>query len=109
MKCKYRQGSKECNLPALKNSKDPIGFYKKFERSEKELTKKIVKAKEILSKVRVDDDLLRFLTKTVVEMGIKTNRAEISTIKTAKTIAALDGRKNVSLEDIKKGVWGSYA
>jgi len=52
----------------------------------------------------IDDDLLKLLAETVVKLGIKTNRAEIATVKTAKAIAALDGRGKVSLEDLEKAM-----
>ncbi len=68
------------------------------------MTEKIVKARELLPKVEIDDELLELLAKTVIEMGIKINRAEIATVKTAKAIAALNGRKNVTLEDLEKAM-----
>ncbi|AEC51455.1 Magnesium chelatase, ChlI subunit [Pyrococcus sp. NA2] len=83
---------------------DPISFYKKYEREEKKLTERIVKAREILPKVEISDDLLKLLAETVVNLGIKTNRAEIVTIKTAKAIAALNGKRRVSLEDLEKAM-----
>ncbi len=83
---------------------DPIGFYKKFENKEKELTKKIIKARNILPEVEINGDLLKLLAETVVKLGIKTNRAEIATIKTAKAIAALNGRRRVTLDDLEKAM-----
>ncbi len=83
---------------------DPIGFYKKFESKEKELTEKIVKAKEILPKVEISEDLIKLLAETVIKLGIKTNRAEIATIRTAKAIAALNGRRRVTLDDLEKAM-----
>ncbi|MBC7096009.1 VWA domain-containing protein [Thermococcus sp.] len=83
---------------------DPISFYKKFESEEKKLTEKIAKARELLPKVEISDDLLKLLAETVVNLGIKTNRAEITTIKTAKAIAALNGRRKVSLEDLERAM-----
>ena len=83
---------------------DPIAFRKKFEKEQKKLRERIEKAREIINKVEMDDDLLKLLVKTIVEMGIKTHRAEIVTVRTAKAIAALDGRKKVSFEDLKKAM-----
>jgi len=84
--------------------RDPIGFYNEYEDEERRLTKKIVKARELLPKVEVGEDLLKLLAETVINLGIKTNRAEITTIKTAKAIAALNGRRKVSLEDLEKAM-----
>ncbi len=83
---------------------DPLKFYKKFESKERELTQKIMNARKLLPKVEIGDELMKLLTETVIELGIKTNRAEIATIKTAKAIAALSGRKRVSLEDLEKAM-----
>jgi len=83
---------------------DPIAFRKKFEKEQKKLRERIEKAREIVGKAEMDDDLLKLLVKTIVEMGIKTHRAEIVTVKTAKAIAALDGRRKVSFEDLKKAM-----
>lgn len=83
---------------------DPISFYKKFEGKERELTERIVEARRILPNVKVSDDLLKLLAETVINLGIKTNRAEITTIKTAKSIAALNRRRKVSLEDLEKAM-----
>ena len=87
-----------------KFNEDPISFYRKYESEEKNLTEKIIKARELLSKVEVGDDLLKLLAETVINLGIKTNRAEITTIKTAKAIAALNGRRRASLEDLEKAM-----
>ncbi len=83
---------------------DPIGFYKKYEAAQKELQEKIIKAREILPEVTISEDLLELLAKTVAEMGIRTCRAEIVTVRAAKAIAALDGRRKVTLEDLKKAM-----
>ena len=83
---------------------DPVAFRKKFEKEQRKLRERIEKAREIINKVEMDDDLLKLLVKTIVEMGIKTHRAEIVTVRTAKAIAALDGRRKVSFEDLKKAM-----
>lgn len=83
---------------------DPIAFRKKFEKEQRKLRERIERAREIVNRVEIDEDLLKLLVKTIVEMEIKTHRAEIVTIRTAKAIAALDGRKRVSFEDLKKAM-----
>ncbi len=83
---------------------DPLNFYKKYENEERKLTERISQAKEILPRVEIGEDLLKLLAETVVNLGIKTNRAEIATIKTAKAISALDGRLKVTLQDLEKAM-----
>lgn len=84
--------------------RDPIGFRRRWEGEQRRIRESIVKAKELLPEVSVDDDLLRLLTRTTVEMGIRTHRAEITTIKAAKAIAALNGRTKVTFEDLRKAM-----
>jgi magnesium chelatase subunit D len=83
---------------------DPVSFMEKYRPLQEELRGRVVKAREALREVAVPDDLLELLAKTVVEMGIRTHRAEIITVRAAKALAALDGRKAVSLEDLKKAM-----
>lgn len=83
---------------------DPESFYRKYEPEIEKLRERIKKARELLPKVTIDEDLLKLLAKTVVELGIRTSRAEITTVRAAKAIAALDGRTRVTLEDLKKAM-----
>ena len=83
---------------------DPEEFYKKYEAQIRDLRDKIKRAKEILLKVQISDDLLKVLAEAITKLGIKTHRAEIVTVRTAKAIAALDGRIKVNLEDLKKAM-----
>jgi len=83
---------------------DPISFIEKYRPLQEELRSKVVMARDILSEVVVPDDLLELLAKTVVEMGIRTHRAEIVTVRAARAIAALDGRKVVNLDDLEKAM-----
>ncbi|RLG19190.1 magnesium chelatase [Nanoarchaeota archaeon] len=84
--------------------RDPLSFYAKYEAEEERLRSSVVKAKQLIKEVSIDEDLLKLLADTVVNLGIGTHRAEIVTVKTAKAIAALDGRVKVTLEDLKKAM-----
>ncbi|MEM4156059.1 MAG: VWA domain-containing protein [Archaeoglobaceae archaeon] len=83
---------------------DPQGFYEKYRKQDEKLGDSIVKAKEILGEVEIEEELLKLLVETIIQLGIKTHRAEITTAKTAKAIAALAGRKKVSIEDLNKAM-----
>ncbi len=84
--------------------RDPISFMRKYEESEREVREKVKRARELLPEVELDDDLLKLIVDTVIKLGIKTHRAEIVTTKTAKAIAALNGRRRVTLDDVKKAM-----
>jgi magnesium chelatase subunit D len=82
----------------------PEEFRARFEGNQKELREKIVQAKQIINEVEVSDDLLKITADTCIKLGVRTHRAEIVIDRTAKTIAALDGRKKVTFEDIKEAM-----
>jgi len=83
---------------------DPLSFAERYRPQQEELRRRIAEARETVREVAVPEDLLQLLAKSVVEMGIRTHRAEIVTVRAAKAIAALDGRRTVNLEDLKKAM-----
>ncbi|WP_456486824.1 putative cobaltochelatase [Candidatus Alkanophaga liquidiphilum] len=83
---------------------DSEGFRRKYERQQGLLRSKILKAKELLSDVKISDELLRIIAEACIELGVRTHRAEITTVRTAKTIAAFEGRTEVTLEDVEEAM-----
>ena len=76
-------------------------FKKSLESRQEELRNKISVAQDILPEVAIGKNLVKLIVETCINMGVRTHRAEITIVRTAKTIAALDGRKEVSKDDIK--------
>jgi magnesium chelatase subunit D len=83
---------------------DPEGFAIECQSRQDELKQKISLARKILCHVTLSEDLLRTIASTCIDLGVKTHRAEIVITRTAKTIAAFEGRSEVSQEDIKKAM-----
>ncbi|RZN42796.1 MAG: putative cobaltochelatase [Methanosarcinales archaeon] len=83
---------------------DPAGCKKEFEGMQAELATNILAAKSLLSDVTISDDLLKTTAEMCIELGVRTHRAEIVITRTAKTIAALDNRTEVTLNDIKEAM-----
>jgi len=83
---------------------DPQEFMKKYETEQKRLTDKIVTAKQLLNQVTISPDIVRRIAQTCVDMGIMTHRAEITVVRTAKTIAAFNGRDTVTIEDVREAM-----
>lgn len=77
-------------------------FCRRFAKKQKALKETIAKAKELLSQVKADKKILSLAAEIGIAYGTEGHRADISMIKTAKTIAAYDGRNQVSKEDIKR-------
>jgi len=83
---------------------DPEGFAREFEPAQAELRRRIVEAKKMLNRVTLDDDLLRTIASTCVDLGVKTHRAEIVISRTAKTIASFEGRTEANQEDVRRAM-----
>jgi magnesium chelatase subunit D len=84
--------------------KDPDTFRQNFKGKQKDVAKKIRKAIKILPKVTISDDLLRKAVDVCIGLGVRTHRAEITIVRTAKTIAAFDGRKTVNQDDLREAI-----
>jgi magnesium chelatase subunit D len=82
----------------------PETMAKEFEAEQERLRGQISRAKTLLASVRMDEQHLRTIAATCIDLGIKTHRAEIVVSRTAKTIAAFEGRSEVSGEDVKKAM-----
>ncbi len=79
----------------------PHLFLKKFEKEQKKLRSKILNAKKLLNQVTISEDFLKKIAKTCIIFQIDGHRADITITRTAKTLAALDGRDEIIEEDIK--------
>ncbi len=81
---------------------DPWGFREKFREKQERLRKRIIYAQEILPRVSISRDMLEKIVEITTSLGIKTHRADIVMEKTARALAALEGRMYVTEEDIKE-------
>jgi magnesium chelatase subunit D len=81
--------------------RDPEVFAFQCHANQEELKGKIAQARNRLRMVTMSDDLLRTIAFTCIDLGVKTHRAEIVITRTAKTIAAFEGRAEVNSEDAK--------
>ena len=62
----------------------------------------IERARGLLPEVIVSNDKLGLITHIANAMGVDGHRADIVMYKTARTIAALEGRREVSLDDVRR-------
>lgn len=79
---------------------NPDMFARQWEAEEENLRQQIVKARALLPKVWVSDEILFTIAKIAVEMGVDGHRADLVIMKAAKTMAALNGREEVQKEDV---------
>jgi magnesium chelatase subunit D len=85
--------------------KDPQAIMKKYETLQQEMTKKITAAMHLLNEVKIHNKLVEMIVSACLDLDIKTHRAEITTLRTSKTIAALAGRKEVHVEDVRDAMY----
>jgi Mg-chelatase subunit ChlI len=81
---------------------DPAKFYAEWKEKEEKLRDAVVRAKELLPQVTLSDEMLYLISRIAIEMHVDGHRADIVMMKTAKSLAALDGRKDVNKEDVQR-------
>lgn len=86
----------------LRFEENPVKFIKEYENQEKKLREKIEKAKERLKNIKCSDEMYEIAAKIAIALEVDGHRADISIIKTAKTIAAFDERVEVTKDDMLK-------
>ncbi|MBM9520794.1 ATP-binding protein [Desulforhopalus vacuolatus] len=81
---------------------DREAFVKKWQRESTELADTIIAARALLPQVSIAHALLEEVARNCIEVGVDGHRGDIIMLKTAKTLAALYGRKMVMAEDIRE-------
>lgn len=84
--------------------KDPVAFSTLYEDRQDLLCRRIVSAMELLPEVAISDRMVRKVIDVCTDLAIRTHRAELTVIRTAKTIAAFEGRKKVIEQDLKEAM-----
>lgn len=79
---------------------NPKEFIKKYESEQETLKRRIVKAREILMDVEIPISVYEFVSRIVNELGIFSQRADITFIRCARAHAALKERKTIIEEDL---------
>ena len=83
----------------LAYEQDADTFIAGYQHDQEELAAKITQASSLLPQVDINEELLETVAKLAVELGVDGHRADITVIKTALTLAAFNGRKEVELEE----------
>lgn len=85
------------NLIFEKNPKD---FYKHFEEQDEKIKNLIKNTKKHLNNVIISEKYLNSIAKSCIELKVDGHRPDIIIVKTSKTIACMNQRKSVNVEDI---------
>lgn len=81
---------------------DPEGFAKLWSRKDAALRKRIVAARDGLSGVETSDEVLEKSAALCLTLGSDGLRGELSLIRAATAFAALSGKTEVALDDIRR-------
>jgi len=81
---------------------DPESFYKKWAQKDKELSQKIIEARDRLKDIDVNEEILFKIAQICIEANVDGHRADIVMLKAAKTLAAFKGKKEVDIDDINE-------
>ncbi|MGD8561118.1 MAG: ATP-binding protein [Desulfarculaceae bacterium] len=79
---------------------DPATFCSQWEEESRQLVEKIEKAIDLYPQVNIEHELLYEIAGYCVDVGVDGHRGDIIILKTAKTLAAYNGRTEVSKDDI---------
>jgi magnesium chelatase subunit I len=85
----------------LEYEDDPEAFNAKWAAEQEKEVHRIERAIKLLPQVTVTNDILRMAAEISITLGVEGHRADITLIKTAETIAAVDGHTEVTKEDLR--------
>ncbi|MDW7973523.1 MAG: ATP-binding protein [Thermodesulfovibrio sp.] len=80
---------------------DPEGFYKKWQSHQRELSNRIINAKERLKNVSISEESLLAVVEITSELNLDGHRADIVMIKAARAYSAFNGKEEITHDDIK--------
>jgi len=79
---------------------DPVSFRHKYNDQQEALFARIVKAKEILTKVEVPQRLFEAVARMCINLQMDGHRPDIVIMKSARTLSAFNGREEATAEDV---------
>ena len=85
----------------LEYEDDPEVFNAKWAEEQEKEVHRIERAIKLLPQVTVTNEILRMAAEISITLGVEGHRADITLIKTAETIAAVDGHTEVTKEDLR--------
>jgi magnesium chelatase subunit I len=84
----------------LRYENDPDGFFRDAEPEQRELRDRIIRAEKLLAEVRYSRDILETIARIGIALEVDGHRADITMLKAAMTLAALNGRTDTRESDV---------
>ena len=81
---------------------EPHRFVQKWQEAEQAERERLLRSQELLDQVQVSEEILGLITDICFEYEVDGMRGDIVMYKTASTIAAYEGRTEVSVEDVRE-------
>ncbi len=82
--------------------RDPVAFRKEMEFDQARLRQRIIRAKRLITKVSMDDELLSRAGELCLRLNIDGHRGELTILRAAKALAAFEGRPQVIANDVRR-------
>lgn len=80
--------------------RDPDAFEKAWRGEQRKLRNAIIKARKRLAEIEVGDDVLRWATQLCLRVGTDGLRGELTMIRAARAVAALNGKGSVGTTEL---------
>ncbi len=81
--------------------RDPAAFAKTWKRKDSAVRRKIAKARDTLETVETPDDVLQKAASLCIALGADGLRGELTMMRAARALAALEGRDRVTLKELR--------
>lgn len=81
---------------------DPEGFISRAQPEQARLRRRIVRARRLATGVEIGDELLAAAAQVCLKLGIDGHRGELTIMRAAKALAAYEGRRQTTREDVRK-------
>jgi len=91
-------------ITLLRNSfeKDPEKFIKEHEKENDKLRRKIKKAQKLINDVQISERTMMLICKMCKELDVEGHRPDIMLARTAMTLAAYHGKKEIGQAEVKE-------